>query len=65
LRVSIKYLMSDKDISAKLEELRLQTVAAANAKAAQGGANSAGTPPNPEEQVIQAPPAVTEGQAVA
>ena len=65
MRVSIKYLMNDKDITAKIEELRLQAVAAANAKAAQGGANSAGTPPNPEEQVIQAPPAVTEGQAVA
>jgi hypothetical protein len=50
MRVDMRYIPSDKDIAEQIETLRQNAILAAQAKAAGGGANTAGTPPSPETE---------------
>ena len=56
MRVDMRYIPSDDEIAAKIEELRQKAAQAEQEKASGGGANNAGSPPSPEQE----PPA-TEG----
>lgn len=61
MRVNMQYVPTDKDIQAKVEQLKMVAAQAAQGSADKGGANSAGTPASPDMET-QGQPAM-EGQA--